>query len=81
MCSAVLEAFHGQIAIYKHRILIDDLKALRVSERSYGVRLESPRGPSGHGDSATALAIALHLARQKKGLPRLASDRRLLVYP
>ncbi len=64
MCSAVLEAFtESNIGLYNHPRLIADLKALRVVEKSYGVRLESPRGLNGHGDCATALAIALNLAK------------------
>ncbi len=65
MCSAVLEAFgEGNIGLYNHPRLIADLKALRVVEKSYGVRLDSPRGLNGHGDCATSLAIALNLAKQ-----------------
>jgi phage terminase large subunit-like protein len=68
MCSAVLESFsEGLIDLYHHAQLLVDLKSLRVEERSYGCRLTSPRGPSGHGDAATALAIALHVARRETG--------------
>lgn len=67
MCSAMLEAFaEHNIELSPDKQLIADLHSLKVSERSYGVRLESPRGPSGHGDSATALAICLSLARNAK---------------
>ena len=61
MCSATLEAFsEGNIELFDHPQLISDLKSLQVVEKSYGVRLDSPRGLNGHGDSATALAISLH---------------------
>ncbi|MEX1095345.1 MAG: terminase large subunit [Planctomycetales bacterium] len=61
MCSATLEAFNERnIDVFDHPQLIHDLRNLRVVEKSYGVRLDSPRGLSGHGDAATALAIALH---------------------
>jgi len=64
MCSAVLEAFsEGTIQLYPDPQLLADLRALRVVEKSYGVRLDSPRGLNGHGDCATALAIALHVAK------------------
>ena len=55
---AVIEA---NIELYGMPILLCDLRNLRVVEKSYGCRLESPRGPSGHGDAATALAMALHV--------------------
>jgi phage terminase large subunit-like protein len=64
MCSAVLEAFsEGTIDLCDHAQLVSDLRSLRVEERQYGCRLVSPRGPGGHGDAATGLAISLHLAR------------------
>lgn len=63
MAAATLDAFgEGRIEIYPDPRLLADLRSLRVAEKSYGIRLESPRGPSGHGDTATALAIALHVA-------------------
>jgi hypothetical protein len=64
MATATLEAFTGrQIDLYHHEQLITDLQALRLEEKGYGTRLASPRGPAGHGDCATALALALHAAR------------------
>jgi hypothetical protein len=64
MATATLEAFTGrQIDLYRHDQLIADLQGLRLEEKGYGTRLASPRGPSGHGDCATALALALHAAR------------------
>ena len=67
--------------------LIEDLRQLRAVEKSYGVRLTSPKGPSGHGDSATALSIALAAARQLKHCVRppkrsvvLNDDPGLLAY-
>jgi hypothetical protein len=64
MATATLESFTGrQIDLYHHEQLITDLQALRLEEKGYGTRLASPRGPSGHGDCATALALALHAAR------------------
>ena len=64
MATATLEAFTGrQLDLYHHEQLIADLQGLRLEEKGYGTRLASPRGPAGHGDCATALALALHAAR------------------
>jgi hypothetical protein len=64
MATATLEAFTGrQLDLYRHEQLIADLQGLRLEEKGYGTRLASPRGPAGHGDCATALALALHAAR------------------
>jgi phage terminase large subunit-like protein len=65
MATATLEAFSEKLlSLFHDPQLIADLRALRIEERSYGVRLTSPRGPSGHGDSATALSIALLAAKR-----------------
>lgn len=81
MCSATLEAFaERNIELYPQPQLVQDLRNLRVIEKSYGVRLESPRGPTGHGDAATALAIALHLLRNLQiGIARYHSDATLIA--
>jgi phage terminase large subunit-like protein len=64
MASAVTEEFRERgIDLYPDKDLLADLGALRLVERSYGCRLESPRGPNGHGDAATAFALALVAAR------------------
>jgi phage terminase large subunit-like protein len=84
MCSATLEAFsEGQIELYPHPRLLADLRALRVVEKSYGVRLDSPRGPNGHGDAATALAIALHVMKRAAGIAMIHEHRytSLITYP
>lgn len=60
MATAMLEAFNDrQIELFKDALLLADLRALRVEEKSYGVRLTSPRGKTGHGDTATALGLSL----------------------
>ncbi len=62
MCSTVLERFSsGLIDLYPDEQLLHDLHNLRVVEKSYGVRLDSPRTLRGHGDAATALAISMFL--------------------
>jgi hypothetical protein len=78
MATATLEAFSERLlALYPHERLLGDLRALRCEERQYGVRLTSPRGPSGHGDAATALSIALHAAKRHAAMPFY--DRPLLA--
>ncbi len=65
MASVVSEAFsQRQIGLFPHDQLLGDLSDLRIEEKSYGVRLVSPRGTNGHGDSATALSIAMLLAKK-----------------
>ncbi|HQU46090.1 MAG TPA: terminase large subunit [Pirellulales bacterium] len=65
MAAVTLEAFNQQLlSLYPQEQLLADLRALRVTEKSYGIRLTSPRGPSGHGDSATALSLALLAAKR-----------------
>ncbi|HUY91388.1 MAG TPA: terminase large subunit [Pirellulales bacterium] len=64
MATSLLDAFSARnIDLFDHPQLLADLRSLRVEERSYGVRLTSPRGPSGHGDCATAMSLAIHTAR------------------
>jgi len=68
MAAEVLSAFNDRtIELYPDVDLLADLAKLRVVERSYGVRLESPRDARGHGDTATALAIALLAAKDFSG--------------
>jgi len=75
MCSALLTAFsEGHISLFNHPQLVADLHGLRIVEKQYGMRLDSPRGAGGHGDTATALAIALFLARQSRFSLRPVSD-------
>lgn len=67
IAEATMSAFtEQQIDLYESRELLADLAGLRLVEKSYGVRLESPRSSSGgthHGDTATALSLALVEAR------------------
>jgi phage terminase large subunit-like protein len=65
MASVTIETLQDkQLDIFPDPDLLRDLRALRVVERQYGVRLESPRGPSGHGDAASALANALLISKR-----------------
>jgi CubicO group peptidase (beta-lactamase class C family) len=64
MASAVLEAFRERnIDLYPDPDLLTDLRGIKAVEKGYGVRLESPRGPGGHGDVGTAFSLALFAAR------------------
>ena len=64
MATSLLDVFGArQLDLFPHEQLLVDLRALRIEERSYGLRLTSPRGPTGHGDCATALALAIHASR------------------
>ena len=70
MATAVLEAFsEANIELFDHPKLVADLRALRVVEKSYGIRLEPGQTASGtkHGDAATGLALAL-LAAARSGV-------------
>lgn len=51
-----------RVALYRDPGLLADLSRLSIVEKSYGFRLEAPRGPDGHCDRATALAMALPYA-------------------
>lgn len=78
MATATLDSFRErQIEIFPHEQLSADLRQLRIVEKSYGYRLESPR-TDGHGDTVTALAIALRAARQIRGQSVLTNQRQLV---
>jgi len=65
MATSLLDAFTSRIiGLYPHAQLLADLRSLRIEERSYGIRLSSPRGPAGHGDCATALALGVYGCRE-----------------
>ena len=52
----VIEYFQDQrLALYNCPPLKRDLQRLRIEEKSYGVRLTSPRDSEGHGDTFSAL--------------------------
>lgn len=86
MAMATLDAFtNREIELYDDATLLADLRNLRVVERSYGFRLESPRTNSGngtrHGDTATALSLALHIARRFTNETRKQYTGELLCWP
>lgn len=72
MAAATLEAFaERRIDLFDDggdsQALLADIRALRVVEKNYGLRLESPHGThhggTNHGDAACALSLALHAIR------------------
>jgi phage terminase large subunit-like protein len=83
MAQTTMETFGNRlIDLPNNADLLTDLRALRIVEKSYGIRLDSPRGAHGHGDVATALAIALHSIKRFSAVrrkPRL--DRPLVCHP
>ena len=82
MAQTTLEVFNERlIDVPDNEDLLADLRKLRIVEKSYGIRLDSPRGPSGHGDTATGLAIALHTAKRLAwhGLSTVQGE--LVCYP
>lgn len=82
ICSLMLEAFgERRLRLYKHELLLGDLRALRLEERQYGMRLTSPRDKQrGHGDAATAVGLALFAAKRRAvALRRI--NRPLLCWP
>jgi hypothetical protein len=81
MASTLLEVTTSrQLDLFRHEALIADLRRARLVERSYGTRLESPRGPHGHGDLATGFMLALLAARRyPAGMATIG--RPLLLYP
>lgn len=83
MATATLDAFRESIIeLYPHEQLQSDLRALRVVEKGYGYRLESPRSSNGgHGDCATALAIALRSARALRAREQRHEERQLVLFP
>lgn len=65
MASELLEQFNSRnIDLYPEQTLLQELRTLRIVERAYGFRLEAPRSAEGHGDRATAFALAVLGARR-----------------
>ncbi|MCA9109808.1 MAG: hypothetical protein KDA52_07665, partial [Planctomycetaceae bacterium] len=66
MAATLLQAFNdGQVELFRHELLLAQLRQLRIIERtSGGFRLQSPRNSDGHGDLATAYAQAIVAAKR-----------------
>jgi len=75
VASELLGAFRdSRVELYPHEQLLADLRELSVVERPRGYRLASPRSrEGGHGDVATAFALALYGAKTLRaaGGPRV----------
>lgn len=82
MAQTTLETFNERlIDVPDNEDLLADLRKLRIVEKSYGIRLDSPRGPSGHGDTATGLAVALHTAKRLVWYGISTIQGELVCYP
>jgi hypothetical protein len=66
--SLVIESFNDhRLALYDCQPLKRDLIKVRCEEKSYGIRLVSPRDAEGHGDSFSAFALALLIGHEHSG--------------
>ena len=87
MAVATLDAFRDfQIDLYPDQTLISDLQSMRVIERSWGFRLEPGKMVKGgkgtrHGDAATALNLALFMAKGLTTERVLAGSRSFVMSP
>jgi hypothetical protein len=71
IASITIESFTDRrIDLFDYETLRQDLRKLRVEERSYGYRLVSPRDETGHGDLVSAFGLALHSAYELAGKPK-----------
>ena len=63
-----IETFQDRrLLLYPCEPLRRDLAKVRVEEKSYGIKLSSPRDGEGHGDSFSAFALALLMAHELAG--------------
>jgi len=68
----VIESFGDRrLQLFPQEHLRRDLLKLRVEEKSYGIRLTSPRDGEGHGDTFSAFALALLVAHDFAGRRRI----------
>jgi hypothetical protein len=64
LATLVLDLFASEkVDLYDEPQLVADLYRLQLTEKSYGIRLESPRGLDGHGDVASAATYACYALR------------------
>lgn len=89
MAELTVGAFRDDnIDLHDEPDLISDICNLRMVEKSYGVRLESPRKKGGsetqgtaHGDTASALQLALYAANEIAPVQSSVQGRTLLCWP
>jgi hypothetical protein len=68
--TVVLEAFSDRrLSLYADADLRRDLNRMRVVEKAYGFRLESPHDSEGHGDMGSAFCLALLAASEIAAIP------------
>lgn len=66
--SITIEYFGDRrLQLYNCEPLRRDLLKLRAEEKSYGIRLTSPRDEHGHGDTFSAFALALMIGHELAG--------------
>jgi hypothetical protein len=71
LASCVLDVFRSRaVDLYPEPKLLADLNRLTIVEKSYGYKLEATHDADGHADRATALALALLGARERRPGPR-----------
>lgn len=64
----VIESFQDRrLRFYDCPLLQRDLRKVRCEEKSYGMRLTSPRDGDGHGDLFSAFSLALLIAHEIAG--------------
>lgn len=79
MATVTLDAFRErQLSIFNHSELVDDLRAMKVVEKSSGYRLEMAKGGTEHGDAAQSLALALESSRAIRTDQTCISSRTLV---
>ena len=82
LATAMLTEFRGRtLDLLTDPLLTADLKNLPIASRSYGFRLESPtnaKDGTGHGDTVSALALAIRTARQVSVSAMFDPSRRLV---
>jgi hypothetical protein len=72
IASLTIESFvDRRVQLFDFAPLREDLMKLRVEEKSYGIRLTSPRDGTGHGDTFSAFAVALLVAHEAAGKRRM----------
>ena len=73
-CGLVIESFSDRrFSFYPCEPLRRDLLKLRAIEKSFGIRLESPRDADGHGDTFSAFANALLIGHEIAGKKKVTA--------
>ncbi len=79
MATVTLDCFRERtLELFDHPELLADLRAMRVTEKAHGYRLEMAEGGTRHGDAAQALALALESSRAIRTESALCGNRQLV---